>query len=212
MRISGGSAKGRNVRIRRAFSTEGSPGELRPTSAKVRKAVFDILQDRLFHSRFVDLYAGTGAVGIEALSRGAAEVTFVESSSVRIRLIRDLATKFLFDDRARLVRDSALRFLQTSVADKAHGSACGSYDIVFADPPYCSEEIEKLLSVIGGARMLKEGGTLIVEHPSKKLLPAVAGALSLLKVYRYGDTALSVYRSCASACDSVTEEVRDDDR
>ncbi len=94
MRISGGSAKGRKVILKKAFAQKSDADELRPTSGKVREAIFNILGPRIVDSRFLDLFAGTGAVGLEALSRGASGAVFVDISSHRVKLIRDLATKF----------------------------------------------------------------------------------------------------------------------
>src|SRR3990170_603 len=87
MRISGGIAKGRRIGFKKAFSKKDEGDELRPTSSKVREALFDIIRNKLPGASFLDLYAGTGGIGIEALSRGAAKVVFVESNTLRIRMI-----------------------------------------------------------------------------------------------------------------------------
>jgi len=111
MRISGGTAKGRKVGTRKAFVAKGGNDELRPTAAKVRKAVFDILGPKIVESRFLDMYAGTGAVGIEALSRGAAHTVFVEGNAGRIALIRELLVRFGLSDRATVIKTTAAAFL-----------------------------------------------------------------------------------------------------
>src|SRR5512135_1850951 len=107
MRISGGSAKGRKVGARKAFIAKGDSDELRPTAAKVRQAIFNILAGKIEGSRFLDLYAGTGAVGIEALSRGAGHVVFVEDSSARVGIIKNLLEKFGFTARASVIKAQA---------------------------------------------------------------------------------------------------------
>jgi 16S rRNA (guanine(966)-N(2))-methyltransferase RsmD len=185
MRITGGAAKGRNVGTRKAFSRRADGTDLRPTPAKVRKAIFDILGDRVVESRFLDLYAGSGAVGTEALSRGAATVVFVEEDALRAKIIREVAERFGFGDRARVVLNDVKGFLKRS---------SGSFDIIFADPPYGSSELELIMPEINSRGLAGEDGILIVEHPSKKGMPASVGALELGKTYRYGDTSLSLYR------------------
>jgi len=185
IRISGGSAKGRKVGLKKVFSKKGEAGDLRPTSAKVRQALFNILRDRVEGCSFLDLFAGTGAVGIEALSRGAANVTFVDNNSTRVSVIKELAAKFGFQERAEVVGDDAVRFLNGT--DSAFG-------IIFVDPPYASGQTEIVLPLLAGGDCLKEGGVIVVEHFAGKSPGPSIGDLSLLKTYRYGDTSLSLYQ------------------
>ncbi|MFO0752063.1 MAG: 16S rRNA (guanine(966)-N(2))-methyltransferase RsmD [Thermodesulfovibrionales bacterium] len=185
MRISGGSAKGRKVGSRKAFLRKGEDAALRPTSAKVREALFNILAAGIGGAVFLDLYAGTGAVGIEALSRGAERTLFVENSSLRVNLIKDLIERFGFGGRASVVKEDASLFLKKT-EDR--------FDILFVDPPYESGELETILPLIAGRELLREGGVVIVEHPSRKVLPSAFGSLERVKEYRYGDTSLSLYR------------------
>ncbi|MFA5353412.1 MAG: 16S rRNA (guanine(966)-N(2))-methyltransferase RsmD [Thermodesulfovibrionales bacterium] len=186
MRITGGSAKGRNVGLRKAFSQRADGTDLRPTPAKVRKAIFDILGDRVIESSFLDLYSGSGAVGIEALSRGASSVVFVEQDPVRAGIIRDMTERFGFADKAKIVVAEARSFLRKNSR---------SFDIIFADPPYGSSELELILPEIMNRGLAGERGIVILEHPSKKALPSHSGALELKKTYKYGDTSLSLYRA-----------------
>src|SRR3990172_6269991 len=139
MRIVAGNEKGRRVGSRRPFSQRGGDDELRPTPAKVREALFDILRDRVPGASFLDLYAGTGAVGIEALSRGAGHVVFVEVNPLRVKIIRQLLTEFGFVERATVVQANAYDYL------KRNAFSGGKYDIIFLDPPYSSEELMKVL-------------------------------------------------------------------
>lgn len=188
MRISGGLAKGRRIATRKLFSKASNVEELRPTSSKVREALFDIIREKIEGAIFVDLYAGTGTVGLEALSRGAGKAIFVEPNELRIRTIKKNADKFGFRERASVVRGRAYEFLEKSSAEKE------SFDIFFLDPPYHSEEISKVLPLIGEKGLLKEGGIVIVEHFFKKELPEIAGKLKIDRSYRYGDTMLTLYR------------------
>lgn len=197
MRISGGTARGRKVRVQRAFSKSDSRDELRPTSAKVRKAIFDILGERILGCIFLDLYAGTGAVGIEALSRGAGSTTLVDDNPVRVKIIRELIDKLGFTAQAEVLRDRAARFLSSPTTSLLRGRAQKTYDVIFIDPPYASGEIEVVLPLIDDRGILSQEGTVIVEHTSKKSLPSDVGSLCLKKSYRYGDTSLTFYRKAS---------------
>lgn len=184
MRISGGIAKGRRVGLRKAFVKKGEAGELRPTSAKVRQAIFNILGDRIIDAAFLDLYAGTGAVGIEALSRGATKTVFVDENSLRVNIIKELLEKFGLKDMARVVKDKASNFIKKSES---------VFDIIFVDPPYASGELDMVLPFIDERGILGDNGIVIAEHSSKKKLPLEIGSLKLIKTYKYGDTSLTLY-------------------
>jgi 16S rRNA (guanine(966)-N(2))-methyltransferase RsmD len=185
MRISGGTAKGRKVGSRKAFVGKSGNDELRPTAAKVRKAIFDILSGRIIGSRFLDLYAGSGAVGIEAASREAEHVVLVEDNAARVAIIRELIEKFGFTGRASVVRTPVTSFINTA----SHGA----FDIIFLDPPYTSDELERVLPVIDKSKLLTDEGIVIVEHSSKKTLSYSLANLKFKKNYRYGDSALTLY-------------------
>jgi 16S rRNA (guanine966-N2)-methyltransferase len=195
MRISGGIAKGRRVGPRKAFVKKSKAGELRPTSAKVRQAIFNILGDKIIGASFLDLYAGTGAVGIEALSRGAKKTVFVDDNSLRVNIIKELIEKFGFKDRAVVIKDKTLNFLRKTEF---------IFDIIFVDPPYASGEIDVVLPLIDDCNILRDNGIVIAEHSSKKTPPFTSpldkggirevGSLRLIKTYRYGDTSLTLYR------------------
>lgn len=184
MRISGGTAKGRKIGIKKAFLRKADGDELRPTPAKVREAIFNILTGKISGSFFLDLYAGTGAVGIEALSRGAERVVFVEEDPVRINIIKEFVDRFGFRDSALVRRERVRDFLKKNEE---------RFNIVFLDPPYASEEIMDVISLIDELGTTDKDGIVIAEHSSKKELSEHAGALGLKKRYRYGDTSLSLY-------------------
>ncbi|MFZ6017374.1 MAG: 16S rRNA (guanine(966)-N(2))-methyltransferase RsmD [Nitrospirota bacterium] len=188
MRISGGLVKGRQTATKRLFSKVSKDEELRPTSSKVREALFDIIRDRIEGASFVDLYAGTGTVGLEALSRGAGKAVFVEPNALRVRAIKKNAERFGFHKKATVVKGKASEFLKKASTEKE------SFDIFFLDPPYYSEEIIKILPLIGEKELLNDSGTVIVEHFFKRKLPEEAGELKMFKSYRYGDTMLTLYR------------------
>jgi 16S rRNA (guanine966-N2)-methyltransferase len=196
MRISGGTAKGRRTATTRLITRTASGERLRPTSSKVREALFDILRDRIEGASFVDLYAGTGTVGLEALSRGAEQAVFVEPDELRFGTIKKSTAEFGFRNRSMVIKEEALAFLKKAVEGRE------SFDILFIDPPYGSDEIDKVLPIIGGSGLLSEAGVVIVEHFSKKKVPETAGGLKMKKSYRYGDTMLTLYGKVGNENDS----------
>ena len=188
MRISAGTAKGRPTAAKR-FLKKTSDGErLRPTSSKVREAIFDILRGRIEGAGFVDLYAGTGTVGLEALSRGAGRAVFVEPDELRVNAIADSLARFGFEQRAAVIKGRAEEFLAKTSDRNEH------YDIFFVDPPYHSEESEKIVPMIDEMGLLNDDGIVIVEHFFKRKMPETIGSLNIHKRYKYGDTMLALYR------------------
>ena len=177
IRLTGGSKKGQSIR---SIKKEG----LRPTSSKVREALFNIIGPQLRGSRFLDLFAGTGSVGIEALSRGAAHVTFVEREAEIFRLLKENIERLEIGTESTLIRADAIKFLNRGVA----------FDLIYADPPYQAPVLEKLLPAVAGGDMITSNGLLIIEHFKKNHLPSAWGSLELTRRYPYGDSILSIYR------------------
>lgn len=189
MRISAGEFKGRKVGSKKLFVKRAGKDDLRPTPAKVREAVYDILRNEIGGASFLDLYAGTGTMGIEALSRGAEHVVFIESVRPRARAISELIEKLDLASKASVHCEEVESFLQRA-------SLTGeTYDVIFADPPYNSDEIEKILPLISKYGILDAQGVLLCEHGAKVVVPDAAGRLRLMKQYRYGDTRLALYRN-----------------
>lgn len=187
MKISGGLAKGRRIATKRLFTKASRDEELRPTSSKVREAIFDILRDRIEGASFVDLYAGTGTVGLESLSRGAGRAVFVEPNKLRAKAIKENAVKFGFSEKTIVVDGRAHEFLKKASFEKKR------FDIFFVDPPYFSEEIMRTLPMIGEKGLLNDRGIVIVEHFFKRKLSETVGELKMNRIYRYGDTMLTIY-------------------
>jgi len=187
MRISAGQLKGRKIAVRRSSGKSGRD-DLRPTSSKVREALFDILRNDIKGSTFLDLYAGTGAVGFEALSRGASSTCFVEADREASKEISQYIRKMELDRMTEVFAGAAERFLKrTEVAEL-------TFDIIFGDPPYASDELEKILPLIDAGKILRTGGCLVIEHPAKKTIAVSCKNLRLIKNYKYGDTMLTLYR------------------
>ena len=182
IRITGGAWKGRVL---------DAPKSVRATEAKVRQAFFNIMGQTLDGCRVLDGFAGSGAVGLEALSRGAAFVTFIESDTEAALAIRDNLEK-LEPDRGReawrvvhLDFDRAVRQL---------AKAEPPFDVIWLDPPYRSDEGKNALNALSDCAILANAGIVAVEHHRRADIPAVAGSLQQWKQHRYGDTVLSFYR------------------
>lgn len=188
MRITAGTAKGRRIGFSKAFLRQDETDELRPTSAKVREAIFDIIRNELSGALFLDLYAGAGGVGIEALSRGAGNVVFVESNGLRVNMINHLLSEFGFKEQGKVIKSKAYEFIKRESEKRI------KYDIIFLDPPYQSDELMKVLPVIGEGNVLKGSGVVILEHFSKTGVPETVKSLKTVKKYKYGDTMLTLYR------------------
>ena len=180
MRVIAGSHRGRHL--------SGPQGTaLRPTSDKVRGAIFSILGDQVVGGRILDLYAGTGAVGIEALSRGASAVTFVESDPRAVELLQKNLRSCRLFERAQVRMGSVAAFLQRK------DWWVGPYDVLFADPPYTApEEVDVLIHACRPG-LLSEHAALMIEHDSRTEFPASIDHARLVRRYVYGDTALYLY-------------------
>lgn len=179
MRIVGGEHRGRKL-----FAPEG--GETRPTSERVREALFDILGGRIAGAAFGDLYAGTGGVGLEALSRGAGSCVFVENrGQALIALKRNLELLAMGGQGTVLAMDvaRALDLLEEK------GTAL---DICFCDPPYADHRWPLLLAGMGGREVVVPGGLLVVEHAIKSP-PTCPAGMEQGRSYKYGDTGLVVF-------------------
>jgi len=178
MRVTGGIGRGRRLKV-----PAGS--RVRPTSDKVKQALFNILGDKVEGSVFLDLYAGAGSVGIEALSRGAERVVFVDSSRVSLDVVKHNIDQMGLGDHADLSLSRAETFLKKK---------SGPYTLVFLDPPY-AEELQPLLEMVAGAGILGPHAIVIAEHFKKQQSPKTAGSLSLYREARYGDTVLAFYKA-----------------
>ncbi len=181
-----GQAKGRLLR-----TLPRSP-HLRPILARVKKSLFDILRPRLAGCRFLDLYAGTGAVGLEALSRGAEFVAFVENDSRAIALLKENSETLGFAAKAAVVRaDSTadLSFLQKR------------FDLIFLGPPYKDAEkkplvlVEPTLQNVLRSKLPADSAWIVAQHHKKETPAPTVAELARFRQERYGDTVLSFYEA-----------------
>lgn len=177
MRVIAGEAKGRRLSgVRQS--------DVRPTTDRVREALFSTLGPAVSGARVLDLFAGTGAVGIEALSRGAAAAVFVDTDPEAVASIRANLDLTNLAGRASIHRMSAEQFVS-----RGTGPAGGAFDLVFADPPYGAGFPAELLAALAAGGMLAERGEVVVESAALAEAPPVAGLAPLL-LRRYGDTSL----------------------
>jgi len=153
----------------------------------VREALFSILGARVPGGRFLDLYAGTGAVGIEAISRGAAAVTFVECDPRALQVLRKNLTDCEFEDHAHVRSGRTQQFLARPDWWK------GPYSVVFADPPYADTQAAETLRTVWTTELLGKDGVMVIEQDAKAVLPTSAVGGALIRRYVYGDTALFLY-------------------
>jgi 16S rRNA (guanine966-N2)-methyltransferase len=185
MRVIGGTYRSRILKSLKGLA-------LRPTSDRLRETLFNVLGPAVAGARFVDVFAGTGAVGIEALSRGAAEVVFIEKHPPAVALIRKNLESLGVRSGATVLATDALRGLEKLAAKYTEDSP--PFDFVFLDPPYAAaEEYARVLRLLGSASFLALGSLVIAEHYKKFDLPARTGSLTRFRVLKQGDAALSFY-------------------
>jgi|SRR5690348_1773954 len=188
MRIVAGQFRSRQIKSLRGR-------ELRPTSDRLRETLFNVLSPVIEGSRFLDIFAGTGAIGIEALSRGAQEVVFLEKHNPAVKLIRENLAALAIVQGFRILSGDALLSLE-KLAQGNGIAAPPAFDIIFLDPPYAAtNEYERILQLLGSTTLLSTSAVVIAEHHHKLRLPAEAGVLRRHRFLRQGDAALSFYSS-----------------
>ncbi len=187
MRIIAGLVKGHHVKVPKG-------ADVRPTSDRVREALFTILGATLEHSVILDLYAGSGALGIEALSRGADYAVFMDQSAACVRVIRENVERTRFQDKTMILQgripDKFARICKI-VSPQNTGSL--QYDTVFADPPYRLRGNQSILQELHRFSLLKENARIIFEHFYKDSIHPVPGDYVLQEQRRYGETMLTFF-------------------
>lgn len=159
--------------------------ETRPTTDRVKEGIFSSIQFELEGRRVLDLFGGTGQMGIEALSRGAASCTFVDLRKEAVAVIRENLALTGFADRAQVIQGDALAFL----------SRCReTFDVIFLDPPYGSGLLEKTMEHITTIDIVSENGIIICENGFGAGWPQVSPPYGLRKEYRYGKIRTALYR------------------
>ncbi len=177
MRVITGTARGRRL-------NELKGQETRPTTDKVKEAIFSAIQFDVAGSRVLDLFAGTGQLGIEALSRGAESAVFVDRRADAVKLVRDNLTLCGLADRAQVVCADAMAHL---------AAVRGKYDLVFLDPPYGEDLLERAIAHIARFDILAPHGIIVAESPVEKALPALSAPYGVYREYRYGKIKVTIY-------------------
>ena len=178
MRVITGKARGVTLKTPEGIQT-------RPTSDRVKEAMFSIIQFEIPSAKVLDLFGGTGQLGIEALSRGAKSATFVDASDAACRLIKENLKRTHFEQEGRVVKSDYLSYL----------TRCNeTYQIIFLDPPYAEVFLENALKCITEIDILQSGGIIVAERPLGKELPWEFEGFTRSKDYKYGNTLLTLYR------------------
>ena len=174
MRVITGIARGRRLK-----TPEGM--DIRPTTDNVKESVFNILQFDIEGRRVLDLFAGTGQLGIECLSRGAKEVVFIDQSRDAVKIVKENLKACGFS--APVLQQDALSYLNT----------CGKFDLIFVDPPYDAGLYKPVLDKINSIDILSEGGIILCESRRETDMPEMQTPYYLRKEYHYGKVKLSLY-------------------
>ena len=195
MRVIAGTSKGRRLRSARGHA-------VRPTADKVKGALFNILASRfaIESACVLDLFAGTGNLGIEALSRGAGSVTFVEQSAASVRLLRENLKLCGFESRARVMSVGVERALAALAREGAR------FDGILLDPPYEKGLVDRALAAIAAHTLIRPGGWVMVEHHIDEPPAAAHGTLRLTQARRYGKTGLALLIASETMSESPADE------
>ena len=174
MRVITGTARGHRLKTPENY-------DIRPTTDNVKESVFNIIQFDIEGRRVLDLFAGTGQLGIECLSRGAAEAVFIDENTAAVKIVKENLKTCGFT--AAVLQQDALGYLRH----------CGRFDLVFVDPPYDSGLYESVLETINSVDILSDGGIILCESRREKSLPDMRAPYRKKKEYNYGRVKLTVY-------------------
>ena len=174
MRVITGSARGRKLKTPENY-------DIRPTTDNVKESVFNIIQFDIEGRRVLDLFAGTGQLGIECLSRGASSAVFVDQSREAVKIVKENLKACGLS--GTVVQSDALSFLRT----------CGKFDIIFVDPPYDSDLYESVLNTVNLIDILSDGGIIICESRRERALPEMTAPYKKRREYTYGKVKLCIY-------------------
>ncbi len=180
MRVITGSARGRKLKELDGF-------DIRPTTDRVKEGLFSAIQFEIPNADILDLFAGTGQLGIECLSRGAKSAVFVDQSQAAAAVIRDNLKNTNLTDRARVYTGDALSFLSKTAKNL-------KFDLIFLDPPYESDLISQAMRNIAAFDILKPRGIIIVERPAAKIIPPAPDIFRASRSYKYGKIAVTLYQ------------------
>ncbi len=178
MRITSGIYKGVNIVLPKSST-------IRPTSEKIRMALFNTLGDLILNSTMLDIFAGSGAIGIEALSRKASSVNFIEKDRNLCKLINETLININQQNLSHVIQGNAVTILK---------QLNSKYDFIFADPPYDYDNKDEILSIIEKSELLNPEGMIILEHRSNENINETSINIKRFDVRKYGDTQISFYK------------------
>jgi len=181
MRIVAGKYKSRFINMPKGV-------KIRPTQDRVREAIFNILSRRCIGAKVLDLYSGSGALGIEALSRGAGEAIFVDNNKKCIKTIKGNLNSLNTEYNYKVSQTDAFRFIKLCSAKKLR------FDLIFLDPPYHKDMVEKALIELDKCDIITRSGVVIAENFKKDKIPESLNNLKLIRQNAYGDTMISFYK------------------
>ncbi len=181
MRVITGSARG--IRLETVSGTD----LVRPTPDRVKEGIFSALQFDIEGRRILDLFAGSGQLGIEALSRGAENAVFVDLSNDALSVVRKNLTHAKLLEKARLVKSDFASFT---------ANCRDLFDLAFLDPPFGADFFEKAVAAVGP--LMSDYGTICCEHPTKVILPQTVDNFEIVRTYRYGSVSVDFYKKCGA--------------
>ena len=178
MRVITGSARGRRLGELKGMET-------RPTTDKVKESIFNCIQFDVEDARVLDLFAGTGQLGIEALSRGAKSALFVDKRADAVKLVRENLALCHLEENAQVICGDSLAAL---------GTQSGRFDIIFLDPPYDTTLLDKCLEIVQNVDILTDGGIIVCESRREKVLPELKAPFARIIDRNYGKIKITVYK------------------
>ena len=179
MRVITGTARGKKLKERPGMDT-------RPTTDRVKEGLFNVIQFDIPGRRVLDLFAGTGQLGIECLSRGSVHCDFVEVAPAAMKIVKDNVTACRLADKAAFHQKDFSAFL--------NGARGSKYGLIFLDPPYASDSLERALKTIAAIDIVEENGIIVCETPVESVLPELPESYSKAGEYRYGKIKITLYR------------------
>lgn len=187
MRVIAGKYKGRKLNTPEDY-------EIRPTSDKAKEALFSILTNEIYGARVLDLFAGTGSLGIEALSRGAEYCVFADASRKSLSLVKENLQHCKVEEKTKVMAGDYKKVLK-NLGDKMSDGLEEPFDIILLDPPYNKGMLDDAFRLIAEGGLLAEGGTIVAEHRKEEILADDIHGFSKFKERRYGVVMLSIYNN-----------------
>lgn len=180
MRIITGTAKGFKLKAPRGL-------DVRPTGDRVKESIFNIIKSSVMSADVLDLFAGTGNLGLEALSRGANSAVFVDSASSSLSVVKENALHTCLAERAEFIKSDAVKAI-----DRLFDTG-RTFDLIFCDPPYNKGYVAAILDKLNGKSLLRAGGLLVLEHTKREPVTVTTKVLTMVRQEKYGETTVTFF-------------------